>query len=150
MSAFGPLLVNQQEPLLKFAEEGDLAGVQRILGEASEADRLQKLKKLRDEDSRTALHRACAAGHKEVAAYLLSQGAVVNVEDDAGWTPLHSCASKGADVLLDLLLEAKADCDTATSTGSTALHFAASKGHQDALRSLLAAGAKRNPRDHNG
>ena len=31
--------------------------------------------------SRTALHRASAAGHEQVVAYLIAQGAAVDVED---------------------------------------------------------------------
>ena len=34
--------------------------------------------------SRTALHRACANGHDQVVAYLISQGAAVEVEAGDG------------------------------------------------------------------
>lgn len=136
---------NTLEPILLHAEAGDIDAIRAI----DEADLPKKLRK-RDEDTRTALHIACAAGHKEVAEYLLSKGADVNLEDEEGWSPLHSCASKGDAVLVGLLLDAKADPDAATSSKATSLHFAASKGHTEVLALLLNAGAKKNARDRHG
>mmetsp|Transcript_78221 Transcript_78221/g.135668 ORF Transcript_78221/g.135668 Transcript_78221/m.135668 type:complete len:235 (-) Transcript_78221:22-726(-) len=133
------------DSFLLHAEAGDLAAIQAI----SEADLPKKLR-LKDEDARTALHRACAGGHHAVVEYLVRSGADVNTEDDEGWTPLHSCASKGDSALVDMLLERNADPDAATSSKAVALHLAASKGHMDVLRSLLAANAKKGSRDRQG
>eukprot|EP00931_Biecheleriopsis_adriatica_P075809 TRINITY_DN49596_c0_g1_i1.p1 TRINITY_DN49596_c0_g1~~TRINITY_DN49596_c0_g1_i1.p1 ORF type:complete len:243 (-),score=66.13 TRINITY_DN49596_c0_g1_i1:76-804(-) len=139
----------ERQPILAHAEAGDLSAVKALLEEASEADCKKRLK-ARDEDERTAFHRACAAGHTEVAAYLLSKGAKADVADEEGWTPLHSCASKGADNLVSLLVDGGADCDAETSSGTTALHLASSKGHEGVVQLLLAANAKVNSKDRNG
>ncbi len=47
-----------------------------------------------DEDERTALHWAAAAGHMEVVEYLTDKSKIDH-QDDAGWTPLMSAASAG-------------------------------------------------------
>ncbi|CAK0798599.1 unnamed protein product, partial [Prorocentrum cordatum] len=143
-----PLLPNlgaALEPILLHAEAGDLEALQAM----PEAELPKKLK-VKDEDCRTALHRACSAGHREVAAFLISKGADVDHADEAGWTPLHSCASTGRAEIVELLLEGRADANAAVSSGATPLHFAASKGHADVLRLLLAHGAKRGPKNRAG
>lgn len=43
----------------------------------------------KDEDGRTALHRAAASGNSEMVRSLLGREATVDVQDGAGWTPLH-------------------------------------------------------------
>ncbi|CAK9106802.1 unnamed protein product [Durusdinium trenchii] len=136
-------------PLLTYCEGGDLEAAKAEL----QAGDVKKLLKLRDPDRRTPLHRACAAGHEELAVFLIAQGANVNVEDhledEESWTPLHSCASRGAGALVAKLLEASADAEAQTSSGGAALHFAASKGHEEVLKQLVAAGADINCKDRN-
>lgn len=136
------------DPVLLHAETGDLEAL-KVEVEKASPETLKKRLKCRDPDRRTALHRACANGHDQVVAYLISQGAAVEVEDDEAWTPLHSSASRGAAALVATLLAAKVDVEAATSSGATAMHFAASKGHEEVLRQLLAAGAQINSQDRN-
>eukprot|EP00927_Polykrikos_kofoidii_P059397 TRINITY_DN54556_c0_g1_i1.p1 TRINITY_DN54556_c0_g1~~TRINITY_DN54556_c0_g1_i1.p1 ORF type:complete len:240 (+),score=45.04 TRINITY_DN54556_c0_g1_i1:124-843(+) len=138
-------VVPELDKFLVAAEAGDLEAIQAV----DEAD-LPKCLRKRDPDERTALHRACAAGHRDVAEYLISKGAEVNVADEEGWSPLHSCASKGDAHLTDLLLTAKADVSEGTSSGATALHFAASKGHAEVVELLLSSGGQLNARDKRG
>mmetsp|Transcript_20677 Transcript_20677/g.52800 ORF Transcript_20677/g.52800 Transcript_20677/m.52800 type:complete len:241 (-) Transcript_20677:99-821(-) len=133
------------EPLLVHAAAGDLDAIQAIPPEE-----LPKRLRKRDEDGRGALHRACAAGHAEVAKFLVAASADVDVADNEGWTALHSCASKGEDTLVGLLLDGNADVNAATSSSATSLHSAASKGHSAVVALLLTAGAKRNVKDRQG
>lgn len=132
-------------PVLAKASDGDLEGI-----ESMEDSLVVAAVKAVDEDKRTALHLACAAGHTEVARCLISRGADVNHADDEDWTPLHSCVSKGDSALVELLLEHKAGVDTATSSKATALHLGASKGHSAVVSLLLAAGASKQVREYSG
>lgn len=47
-----------------------------------------------DQDSRTALHWACSAGHTEIVQFLLLLGVPMNDKDDTGWS-LHIAVSAG-------------------------------------------------------
>jgi len=130
------------DPILVAADAGDLAVFHAI----PEAEFPKKLR-MKDEDKRSVLHHACAAGHLDVTTFLISKGADVNHADDGDWTPLHSCTSKGDLSTVEVLLESKADVDAVTSSKASALHLAASKGHADVLQALLASGANKNARD---
>mmetsp|Transcript_69913 Transcript_69913/g.130641 ORF Transcript_69913/g.130641 Transcript_69913/m.130641 type:complete len:238 (+) Transcript_69913:29-742(+) len=132
----------QVDPVLSLAELGDLTALQSLA-----PDELRRVVESKDDDARTAFHRACVAGHLEVARFLLEQGADILCCDDGGWTPLHSCSSKGDASLVELLLEKRAEVDAVTGAGVASIHFAASKGHMDVLQALVAAGAKKNVRD---
>ncbi|CAE7250632.1 rplA [Symbiodinium sp. CCMP2456] len=141
------LLAMDLDPILTHAESGDLDAMKAVL---ADSDSVNKRLKLRDADKRTALHRACAAGHEQIVAHLLSHRANPNVEDEEEWTPLHSAASRGSASVATLLTEAGADCDATTSSGTSALHYAASKGHDEVIRILIGAGAKVNSKDRSG
>uniref|UniRef100_A0A0G2JZI5 Proteasome 26S subunit, non-ATPase 10 n=1 Tax=Rattus norvegicus TaxID=10116 RepID=A0A0G2JZI5_RAT len=80
-----------------------------------------------DQDSRTALHWACSAGHTEIVEFLLQLGVPVNEKDDAGWSPLHIAASAGRDEIVKALLIKGAQVNAVNQNGCTPLHYAASK-----------------------
>ncbi|XP_062440590.1 26S proteasome non-ATPase regulatory subunit 10 isoform X2 [Rhea pennata] len=114
-----------------------------------------------DQDSRTALHWACSAGHTAVADLLLGLGVPVGDKDDAGWTPLHIAASAGRDeivkALIDkgaqiaiMLLENGADPDATDHFESTPLHRAAAKGNLKMIQILLRHNASVNIQDSEG
>ena len=76
-------------------------------------------------------------------------GAVVNVEDGAGYWPLKSFAEAGDIGAVAWLLAHGANPDF-TSTGETALHAAVSGNHLECARLLLEAGANPNQQDVDG
>ena len=74
----------EREQLHEAAAQGDLAKVKELAEKGADINAF-------DEDlSRTPLHYAVIAGHRDVAAYLLSVGADVNAHEEAkiGETPL--------------------------------------------------------------
>ncbi|KAF6091324.1 proteasome 26S subunit, non-ATPase 10 [Phyllostomus discolor] len=83
-----------------------------ILGDKSLATRT-------DQDSRTALHWACSAGHTEIVEFLLQLGVPVNDKDDA--------ASKNRHEIAVMLLEGGANPDAKDHYEATAMHRAAAK-----------------------
>lgn len=62
----------------------------------------------KDENCKTALHRAATAGSAESVAVLISGGANVAAADECRWTPLHYACSEGHLGVAKMLLEAKA------------------------------------------
>jgi ankyrin repeat protein len=109
----------------------------------------------RDKNSYTALHYAAAAGHTDLATYLLDNHADVNARTTAAtaWnsvTPLIVASEweKNLDTL-KLLIARGADLNAATGMGETALMRAANHSAYPAnqgqgekvLRTLIAAGA---------
>jgi ankyrin repeat protein len=99
-----------------------------------------------DDDGRTALHWAVAAGHKALALDLLARGARSDTADASGWSPLHSAAGTGDAALLRALLAACADPAAAAGqrageSGATPLHIACGKVRRDAAAELLAVPA---------
>ncbi|PHJ19284.1 ankyrin repeat-containing protein [Cystoisospora suis] len=131
------------------------------------------IRSLEDEDGRSLLHVAAAAGHLEAVDFLLRAGVDLLKADEGEWTPLHSAASGGhlpvvralisaaqqqqksewgssgssgdkRDVLRELL-EAK------TPSGTTALTIAAAKGSgTPVVEALLDAGADTEATDNYG
>lgn len=97
---------------------------ERILADKSLATRT-------DQDSRTALHWACSAGHTEIVEFLLQLGVPVNDKDDAGWSPLHIAASAGRDEIVKALLVKGAHVNAVNQNGCTPLHYAASKNRHE-------------------
>ena len=134
------------ERALQAAQQGNFSFIESM----AMSDLTQLLQK-NDEDGRTLVHAAAAAGQTQLLVYLLSNGGeqCVNRCDDEvmlcnlapagepswfltscipgkGWTPLHSAISAGHEDSSQLLLEHGAAVDAATSGGRTALHYAVS------------------------
>jgi 26S proteasome non-ATPase regulatory subunit 10 len=112
------------------------------------------------EEGDSPLHIAAMAGHKEIVALLLSQGADVNARANLGRTPLHWAAWNGHFEVARILLAQGANVNarvTGKATfpvpsgglpkgeiGSTALHYAAYEGHKAICELLLEHGAEVN------
>uniref|UniRef100_A0A671G4R6 Uncharacterized protein n=1 Tax=Rhinolophus ferrumequinum TaxID=59479 RepID=A0A671G4R6_RHIFE len=76
-----------------------------------------------DQDSRTALRRACSARHTETVEFLLQFGVPANDKDDA--------ASKNRQEITVMLLEGGANPDAKDHYEATAMHKASAKGNDD-------------------
>ena len=65
----------------------------------------------RDSTGRSALMKACETGRKDVVDYLLTRGAVVNVDDLRRRTPLHLACEGGYLEIVRILLDKGAAID---------------------------------------
>jgi ankyrin repeat protein len=100
----------------------------------------------RYKEHRTDLMFAALEGKTETVKALLSQGADVNVKDDAGRTALMFATINLHSETVQVLLEHGADVNTQDNYGETALMLAASSGSTDIVRALLDNGADVNAR----
>ncbi|EGE02432.1 hypothetical protein TEQG_08607 [Trichophyton equinum CBS 127.97] len=102
-------------------------------------------KKLRDQNGRTRLARACAAQEIEAAKCRQAERPEdLNVPDNAGNTPLQIAALEGCAEIVKFLIEAGCDIHTKNIDRDTPLIDAVENGHLDVVKILLDAGA--NPR----
>ena len=92
------------------------------------------------------LHKAAAAGDRELVARLLAEGADVNARDKSvSWaTSLHVAAAKNHREVAELLLAHGAEVNAKDGNGLTPLHVAADRTSADVLKLLLANGAEVN------
>jgi ankyrin repeat protein len=104
------------------------------------------------EDGFTPLGLACYFGHYEIARYLVSKGADVNMPSNNGFQvyPLHSAAAGNYTDIASMLMENNADVNVKQQAGATALHSAAQNGNIDLLILLLSHGADVNIRMEGG
>ncbi|KAI9859480.1 MAG: hypothetical protein M1813_006622 [Trichoglossum hirsutum] len=94
--------------------------------------------KAKDEDGRTALHRAAENGHDEVVRKLVEHGAEVNTKEAKyDQTPLHLAALNGHKAVAQVLLENGAKANLEDSYGLMAIHVAAWTGNEEVVRVLL-------------
>uniref|UniRef100_A0A8C5LG62 26S proteasome non-ATPase regulatory subunit 10 n=1 Tax=Jaculus jaculus TaxID=51337 RepID=A0A8C5LG62_JACJA len=108
---------------------------ERILADKSQATRT-------DQDSRTALHWACSAGHTEIVEFLLQLGVPVNDKDDV--------TSKNRHEIAVMLLEGGANPDAKDHYEATGMHRAAAKGNLKMIHILLYYKASTNIQDTEG
>ncbi|MCJ1306847.1 hypothetical protein MMC25_000490 [Agyrium rufum] len=98
----------------------------------------------------SALHLAVAGQHKDVAAYLLQQGANVDLKDGKGWTPLHIVCYTGCCRTTRLLYRHGANVNTRNCSLQTPLHIVAQVGLPWTVDELLLEGADPTLRDSVG
>lgn len=129
----------------------------------------------RDDDGRTPLLSAAAAGYREVVESLLANHAEIDAKDKKGRSPLRVAAYWGQQDVAKLLLGSKAEfgihdvaacgeigkvnallaenpglASKVDSDGKTPLHGAARNDHKDVVKALLAHGAGVNAKDSDG
>ncbi|KAJ7570698.1 hypothetical protein O6H91_01G132100 [Diphasiastrum complanatum] len=135
-----------KDDLFKAAESGRVE-----VFETLSHRQLSRLCALRNEDDRTLLHVAAAAGHSSVVKLIasnidISKGGA-NESDEEGWTPLQSAVSSGHADVVTALLQSGADVQKSNKGGRTPLHYAASKGRIEIAHTLILHGAKVNQKD---
>ena len=115
--------------LHKAAYKGDLGGCEIALdddGIAVDALGAQK---------RTALMRACGAGHVKIVELLLSRGASPTITDASGRSPLHWCAATGKYNIAQILArQTEMDYLSKTTSGTNVIHLIAECGNADFLK----------------
>jgi serine/threonine-protein phosphatase 6 regulatory ankyrin repeat subunit B len=103
-----------------------------------------------DNEGKTALchaawegHEECSSLFKEMVAFLLSQGAKVDITDKDGGTPLRVAAFFGHVGVVKMLLQhvGGQGLSETDNEGRTTLYYAALRGHEEIVRALLIAGA---------
>lgn len=104
------------------------------------------------EDGFTPLGLACYFGQNEIAQYLVSKGADVNLPSNNGFKvyPLHSATAGNYTQIARMLIENNAQINVKQQAGATALHSAAQNGNIDLLITLLEYGADVNIRMEGG
>lgn len=105
----------------------------------------------RQEDNRSALELAVAAGHTAAVRALLAGGASADASNPAeyGMRPLALAALEGHPGVLGALLEAGADPHATNDVDCTALYFCGASGSMECATLLLDAGARPVP-NHQG
>ena len=91
------------------------------------------------EDQKNSLHVASQGGHLEVVKYLLSVGAVIDVETGMDQSSsLVLAAQEGHLDVLSFLISAGADVNSRNMYGNSALHQACRQGRHDIIDVLIA------------
>lgn len=129
---------------LAAAKAGDLLTVKK--GKDGGID----INRVVDKEGLTALHLAASAGHVDVVAYLLAQGALVNRMDACGELPHEWACYSNRRAVCTLLLKHGARFNSRNISGETVLHYLAEWGELDACKDVCARGADVNATDLTG
>ena len=102
-------------------------------------------------DGFTPLALACFFGHPEIAAYLVDQGANVNLAaaNPMRVAPLHAATAARQPAIVRMLIQAGADVNQPQQQGFRPLHAAAQNGDAESVKLLLEHGADRQARADN-
>lgn len=103
---------------------------------------------------RTALHRACGAGHVDIVHALLDEfRADLGAVDKLGRNALHWAATGTEPSCVqcaEILVNKGIDINAVTKSGTTALHIACDKGNVPFVKFLAAAGCNQAAKDSQG
>jgi ankyrin repeat protein len=126
------------------AFRGDRANVQGLCAAGTAVD-------ARDEAQWTPLHWAISGGRRDIAEFLISQGAAVNAKGLFDEMPLHIAANAaaGSREAVELLLSHGAGVNAVTSRGNSPLHYAARRS-VPIMEVLLARGANIDLKNRDG
>jgi len=128
---------------------GDLQKVQSLIGNN------RYLLNDRDDGGQPPLIYAITSGFPDIAKYLITEGADINLKDKENQSPLHLAASAGNVDIVRMLLDRGATAIDDTSVAKqggfvgkwTPLHLACLKGHPEIVQLLLDHGANIEARD---
>ena len=130
---------------VKAAQNGDLNEVKRLF--ALNPSIINE----KDREKDTAIMKACRdCNAVNVVAFLLENGANINVRDTIDQTPLIIASQNGCTDIVRMLLDAGADIHHRNDQGENALISAAQEGHIDVVKILLEAGADINQTNADG
>ena len=149
------------DDLLRAAELGDAAGIERLIDKGMDRDtadakgntilmiatreghekvvmtliRRKANANRRNQYGDTALMIASLKGNLEIARMLIELGGAE--VKHSGWAPIHYAAFNDKEKMIPYLIAKGADKDALAPNGYTALMLAARSGHTDAVRALL-------------
>lgn len=131
--------------------EACAAGVTKVVKETIGGRGGSKIIDSHAQDGFTPLTLACFFGHPEIAAFLVDQGANVNLPADNPMqvAPLHAAAAARQSAIVRLLVQAGANVNQPQQQGFRPLHAAAQNGDIESVRLLLEHGADRQARADN-
>ena len=130
---------------VKAAQNGDLNEVKRLF--ALNPSIINE----KDREKDTALMKACRdCNAVNVVAFLLENGANINVRDTIDQTPIIIASQNGCTDIVIMLLDTGADIHHRNDQGENALISAAQEGHIDVVKVLLEAGADINQSNSDG
>jgi hypothetical protein len=89
------------------------------------------------DNGNVALHIAASKGNTQMASYLLSKGANLNIQDIFGNSALHYAADKKRYDMVELLIKCGADVNMKDFRGNTPLHAACVNNDIEVVRILL-------------
>ena len=141
------LLENKKDfDFFEAAASGQLDFVKRIL--EKEPDILNQYAV----DGFTALGLSCFFNQKEIAHFLLEEGADPNISsnNDFKVAPLHSAAAISQIGIVNILLQHGANINAKQSSGVTALHSATHNGVTEIVKLLLQNGADKEAKTKDG
>jgi hypothetical protein len=138
------IVVEPSEPLVKAAFNDDLAEMEKLLSQGTDANVLDRRM------DTTALEQAVSHANLKMVKALLDAGADINAEDRAGRTALMTLDEDATPDLVRALLDAGADVKARDDEGNSALAHAAAGSNAEVVRRLLDAGAKINLRNEEG
>ncbi len=121
-------------------KSGDIAAAKKILATPIDINVTGK-------DSWTALMWAAELGRREMAAFLIQQGADIRARNKEGSVALSMAAQHGHEDLVKLLLDAGIAINFQNQTGTSALMIAALEGQTNVVKLLIERGADLNLRD---
>lgn len=125
------------------ALNGDLVKVKALL----KSD--PKLLEASGNHGKKPLHYAAQGGHMEMVAFLLEQGAAVDIKNEVNETPLQYAAAFGKKEVVEFLLSKGAELNAKTQFGNSAA-YAAMRGNYDILEYLINKGADIMVKDEDG
>ena len=104
------------------------------------------------EDGWTPLHLTAYFGQKEIASFLLEQGAEIHIraKNENENTPLQAAIANKQSELVAFLIEKGSDVNAVKSGGWTGLHEAALLGNEEIIILLLENGANKMIKKNDG
>jgi hypothetical protein len=85
------------------SKNGDVEKVRKLLSGSSES--VTGFINGKDQEERTALHRASEDGKTDLVQLLLERGADIEATENQAWTPLHTASNAGNTDVVQLLLD---------------------------------------------
>lgn len=128
-----------ETPLQEAASSGRLEVVKYLVEKGADCS-------IRDGSGHTALEKALARGHNDVAQYLLAHTA----KGGGASTPLHAAADSGNIEGVKLLMDNGCDVNERDSLGKTALHYAVACDSTDVVKLLIEKGGDVNAAGSDG